>query len=106
MKFKAATAAFLLTMLVGANTMAEIAHPVGMAAPAAAATRQVTIDAKTKYVNANQGDTIRFVSQGKSFTWNFDTLSLRPIPLKEIAPPEFGDSSVIIYMDVNPLYRN
>ena len=106
MKFKAATAALLLMTLIGANAMAEVANPIGMPAASAAANREVTIDAKTKYVNADQGDTIRFVSQGKSFTWNFDTLSLRPIELKEIAPKDFGAGNVTIYLETNPLYRD
>ena len=106
MNFKAATTALLLMTLVGANAMAKVVNPIGMPAESVAATRQVTIDAKTKYVNADQGDTIRFVSEGKSFTWNFDTLSVGPIWMKDIAPPDFGGPNVGIYLDTNPLYRN
>lgn len=86
--------------------MARIANPNGMPADSAAATREVAIDSTTKYVNASQGDTIRFVSEGKSFTWNFDTLGLGPIALKDIAPPDFGGADVKIYLNTNPLYRN
>ena len=52
-----------------------------------AVTRSVTILPSTKYVNVRQGDVVTFTSDGKQFTWLFDTL--RPtddFDLSSIAP--------------------
>lgn len=78
----------------------------GSAAPAAAATRVVTISVATGSINVDQGDVVQFNIDGKSFTWQFDTL--RPddrFALSAIAPEGIETHGVYVYVAPNPLYR-
>ena len=72
-----------------------------------AVTRSVTILPSTKYVNVRQGDVVTFTSDGKQFTWLFDTL--RPtddFDLSSIAPAEMKTHGARVYVGSNPLYAN
>ena len=54
-------------------------------------------------VNAKHFDTIRFVSNKQSFTWNFDGVStLREIDLNKIAPPGMLDHTVRVFIETSP----
>jgi len=71
----------------------------------AAAERTITIDDKTKWVNVNHYEVIRFASNGSEFTWYFDGLA-QPgaFDLMQIAPAGFVDHGVRIY--VSPTERD
>lgn len=73
----------------------------GYAAPSAAS-REVTIEAGTKYLNVAQQETVKINVGGKSVNWTFDTLGTQPFPLSRIVP-EAGN--VTVYVAANPLYR-
>lgn len=80
--------------------------PLGMAASAAGADRQITINATTKWVNVNNGDTVTFNVNGKTFTWHFDTLHAEEaFDLSQIAPEGVDVGMVTVYVGSNPLYR-
>ena len=69
--------------------------------------RVVNLDAGTKYVNVNNGETVQFVQQGKSFTFHFNTYpNVTEVDLKKIAPAGFDTGAVEVYVASNPLYRS
>jgi hypothetical protein len=84
-------------------------HPqpqFGMATAAVNADRHITINANTKWVNVNNGDTVTFDIDGKSFTWHFDTLhNEEAFDLSKIAPEDITTGMVTVYVASNPLYR-
>lgn len=63
---------------------------LGSTAPEAAAGRTIELRPGIKYVNVERGETIKFVSGNKSFTWRFDTLGTPNFTLTEIAPRDFA----------------
>jgi len=66
---------------------------------AAVANRTITIDDKTKWVNVQHFEVIRFVSNGREFTWYFDGVAQpRPFDLAQIAPAGFVGNSVTVYV--------
>lgn len=78
----------------------------GMATNAASADRHVVIKADTKWVNIDDGDTVEFNLDGKSFTWHFDTLrGESAFDLSKIAPEGVDAGKVTVYVAANPLYR-
>ena len=62
----------LLTGAAHAATNQQAAY--GEAVASSNVARQITITADTKSVNVNDGDTVAFNVNGKTFTWHFDTL--------------------------------
>ena len=95
------------TLAAGAAHASVTPHPeFGMATPAANADHHLTIKADTKWVNVNNGDTVTFNLDGKSFTWHFDTLhSEEAFDLSKIAPEGINVGMVTVYVASNPLYR-
>ncbi len=91
-----------------ASFAADSANPaLGNAVPASAATRTVTISSATDYVNVNQGDVVTFEADGKTFTWQFDTLrSNERFDLAAIAPADVHVKNVRVYVEPNPIYSN
>ena len=78
----------------------------GAAVAADQGTRTINIDANTKYVNVENGETVQFNVQGHSFTWHFDTFhDEAAFKLARIAPQEVMPGSVEVYVSANPLYR-
>jgi hypothetical protein len=67
--------------------------------------RTIELRADTSYINVEAGETVRFVSQGKTFAWHFDTLGTPVFKLGEIAPRDANVGNVTVYVDSNPLYR-
>jgi len=65
----------------------------------AVADRTITIDDKTRWVNVNHYEVIRFVSNGREFTWYFDGMAQpRPFDLIQLAPAGFVNHSVTVYV--------
>ena len=78
----------------------------GASADAVYANRTIVIGPGTTYVNVTGGEIIKFVANGKTFTWNFDGLeNLSFIALNEIAPSGLLDHTVKAYIARNPLYQ-
>jgi heavy-metal resistance protein CzcE len=66
---------------------------------AVAADRTITVTGDTKWVNVNHYEVVRFVSNGREFTWYFDGIAQpRPFNLTEIAPAGFLNHSVTVYV--------
>jgi hypothetical protein len=105
--FKALSAT-ILTAAILAATGAASATPLqfGMATQSTSAARHIVINADTKWVNVNNGDTVTFDVNGQSFTWHFDTLhSEEAFDLSKIAPEGLNAGMVTVYVASNPLYR-
>jgi hypothetical protein len=67
--------------------------------------RTVKIDANTRYVNVTDGDTVRFVSGGKSFTFTFNAWNnVDSVDLAALAPAGVSVPKVRVYIAQNPLY--
>ena len=78
----------------------------GSAANNGFADREITIKPGTKWVNVNNGDTVAFSVNGKTFTWHFETLHAEDqFGLKQIAPEGVDVGMVTVYVGSNPLYR-
>jgi hypothetical protein len=61
--------------------------------------RTIAIDHKTKWVNVNHYEVIRFVSSGREFAWYFDGVAQpRPFDLMQIAPAGFVNHGVTVYV--------
>jgi hypothetical protein len=61
--------------------------------------RTIDITGGTKWVNVTHGEVVRFVANGREFTWSFDGVSQpRPFDLSDIAPAGFVDHSVKVYV--------
>ena len=79
---------------------------LGSAAPVGSAERTIVINADTKYVNVEGGSTVRFVIDGQSFAWNFQTggSHISPFDLARLAPAGALNHKVIVYVSNDPLY--
>jgi hypothetical protein len=68
----------------------------------AVADRTIMITDETKWVNVNHFEVIRFVSNGREFTWYFDGVAQpRPFDLAQIAPAGFVGHSVTVYVSLS-----
>lgn len=76
----------------------------GNAASSSSAQRTVKLDQNSKYINVTQGETITFVFEGNSFTWNFDTFGTPVFNLKDIAPKNINTQNIIIYTREDPTF--
>ncbi|TMH18766.1 MAG: CzcE family metal-binding protein [Betaproteobacteria bacterium] len=64
--------------------------------------RTIMITDETKWVNVNHFEVIRFVSNGREFTWYFDGVAQpRPFDLAQIAPAGFVGHSVTVYVSLS-----
>jgi Heavy-metal resistance protein CzcE len=71
---------------------------IGEAASPATADRTIVIDANTRSVNVNHGETVKFVANGQDFTWDFDGVS-QSFDLKQAAPQGAIDQDVRVYVE-------
>lgn len=74
----------------------------GSTAPADSAERQIVLTPSTKYVNVTNGETVTFVENGKTFTWDFSTYDHVNLKLSAIAPKGLGYPDVRVYVDRDP----
>ena len=75
--------------------------PVERTIVTALAGRTIDIAGGTKWVNVKHGEVIRFVSNGREFTWYFDGVSQpRPFDMAEIAPAGFVEHGVKVYVSL------
>ena len=89
-----ATAAFKPAALLGEPVQAPTTERAIMAA---LANRTIAVDAKTRWVNVQHFEVVRFVSNGREFTWYFDGVA-QSIDLAELAPADFVDHRVTVYV--------
>jgi len=68
----------------------------------AVADRTITIGDKTKWVNVTHFEVVRFVSNGREFTWYFDGVA-QPgaFDLMQIAPEGFVNHGVTVYVSLS-----
>lgn len=78
--------------------------PFGSPAGDAVAQRTVKLLPETKFINVVQGEIIKFTYNGKSFTWNFDTLNTNAFDLFAIAPKDMNITKVRVHLSPNPTY--
>lgn len=78
----------------------RIKDPFGTAAPESAAQRTINISSNTKHINVERDEVIKFLVDGKSFTWHFDPLALGyPIfELAAIAPKDVNVGKLVVYV--------
>lgn len=105
---------FALAFAATVASLSAVAAPIdqfqngqsfwGQAAEALASERTITLTADAK-LNVKYGETLRFVSAGKSFVWRFNGLDSRAVELQRIAPADFDARNATIYIDRDPLYR-
>jgi hypothetical protein len=69
----------------------------GEAAIPAAAVRTIVIGPKTRWVNVERGETVKFVANGQEFAWDFDG-TLPSFDLKQVAPQGTIDRGLSVYV--------
>jgi len=70
-----------------------------------AATRTISVDHDTNYVNLTGGDVVKFVIHGKEFVWNFDTAdNINEFDLNRILPAGTLHHVVKVYVARDPTY--
>ena len=65
------------------------------------ADRYIVLKAGKKFVNVTQGETVKFTSGDKSFTWKFDMLGTPNFQLVDIAPTGFETYNARVYVGEN-----
>ena len=105
LKINTFSAVTLLLSAVALPAIAATNHTdlLGDAAPPAAATKTIMINANTKYVNVTGGDTVLFKVGDKTFAWQFNG-RVSKINLSDIAPAGLLDHDVAAYVSNNPQY--
>jgi heavy-metal resistance protein CzcE len=95
--------AALTLALPGAGATARMpeADAFGSSAQASAAQRTVFIGPRTKWVTVEEGEVVRFISNGQEFVWAFNGVS-SSFDLKRIAPAGAVDRSLKVYVWPNP----
>ena len=76
----------------------RVKEPFGTPAPEAAAQRTITITPTTKYINVERWEVVKFVVDGKSFTWNFYTYGTPIFEMAAIAPKDINVGKVVVYV--------
>lgn len=86
------------------GTVADYGAPADARAPVA---QRIVLTPATKSVNVNNGDTVEFVVDGKSFRWHFDTFSNETnFKLAKIVPAGIAVDGITVYVGANPIYRS
>lgn len=99
-------AASALILLAAPASAMPVSMTMGMLAGDAAASRTIVIKAGTRNVNVDNGETVRFDVDGKSFAYTFNTFGNETaFDLSAIAPGGFAVPAVRVYVAHNPLYR-
>jgi heavy-metal resistance protein CzcE len=93
----------LALVLPGAGALARMteADAFGNSAQLAAAQRTVLIGPRTKWVTVEEGEVVRFISNGQEFAWAFNGVS-SSFDLKRIAPAGALDRNLKVYVWPNP----
>jgi hypothetical protein len=65
------------------------------------ATRTMAIGPGTKHVNVTQGDVVKFVVDGRQFTFRFANTSTRTFDLQRVAPEGMLNHSVTAFVAIS-----
>jgi Heavy-metal resistance protein CzcE len=98
-----ASAIAVTTGLTLASVSIAAGNDYGSASVADAATRVITINANTRWVNVEHDETVNIVNaaNGQSFVWNFDTAAM-VLDLAAVAPAEvLGGRHISAYVSHN-----
>lgn len=88
-----------------ATGMSGNSDDYGMAVADTAAERSITITPATHYVNVVNGQTVKFIVGGQSFTWHFYTWpSVSVVDLAKIAPANVQAGGIKVYVEPSPQY--
>jgi len=97
----------LLASDAGAAGPAGTKADYGAPAVATVADYHLNVNAATKWVNVNNGDTVEFDVGGRNFTWHFDTFQNTTIlNLATIAPAGVPVGAVKVFVAMNPKDMN
>jgi Heavy-metal resistance protein CzcE len=97
MKNKLLVPAALSLALGFASWSASAATLYAEVVPVANASRTVVIDARTKWVNATELETVKFVANGQEFAVDFNGVR-NEFPLNAVAPTGVLDHIVKVYV--------
>jgi hypothetical protein len=103
----AATASLLLSAAASsafaADTYANVYGETGLPA---AATSTFEIGANTDYVNVTRRDTVDFVVNGKSYTWDYDVAgNISEVDLNKVLPAGTLNHTVKVYIKSANVYN-
>ena len=89
-----------LGLVASSFVRAEVPTPLlGDVVPAANAQRTIVISASTRWVNVNEGEIVKFVTDnGQSFAFNFDSPSVNSFDLQRVAPAGALDHPLAVYV--------
>ncbi|NML59802.1 CzcE family metal-binding protein [Massilia sp. RP-1-19] len=77
----------------------------GTAVSDTAAQRTIALDAGTKSVNVVNGETVKFTTGGKSFSWHVSTYpNVNQFDLEKIAPKDVSTAGVQVYVSPSAQY--
>jgi hypothetical protein len=82
---------------LGAFATITEADALGSAAQPSEAQRTVLIGPKTRWVTVEQGEVVKFVSNGREFAWAFNGVS-SSFDLERIAPAGAIDRRLLVYV--------
>lgn len=97
-------------LLLSSISLTSGAHGVGPTLSSAdygtavmndSADRTINLDT-VKAINVTNGETVRFTSAGKSFSWHFSTFNDAPFDLAAIAPKGVDVKNVRVYVSADP----
>lgn len=104
----AAAALFTLPAVAAASNADTFSNGrswYGVPNSAGAATRVIDVKS-TKAINVDCGETVTFQSGDKKFTWRFDVVSHRAVDLRKVAPADFTNEKLMVYVSANVYERN
>lgn len=102
-----ATAIPLHAMATGKDVFRNGESMFGQPAAAGAKSSRVVDVATTKSVTVPYGETVTFQApNGKQFSWTFNGLDRKAVPVAKIAPADFPATQGQVYVQQNPLTRN
>jgi hypothetical protein len=102
MKNRSLTIGFAIAAVVCASAGAQVpARLLGEPSAPGSAERTVVIGPATRYVNVTEGDVVRFVVNGRSFVFDFDSHAVDSFALDRVAPPGLLDHTVTVYVARN-----
>lgn len=88
----------------GSDTLRNGQSIYGKSVSPTEGTRVVDVAAADK-LNVRCGDTVTFVNGVKRFTWKFDAVNHQRVNLAKIAPSDFGQADLSVYIAGNDLER-
>jgi hypothetical protein len=67
--------------------------------------RTIVVDSSTRWVNVTGGETVRFIANGKTFDYRFNSPTHSNVyDLRKIAPAGALDRSVKVYVSPDPAF--